>query len=150
MVVVFSQAAGVVAAHGTSGEPGADPLCVFALDCYLDTLVSMSLRMRLCGCKHSSCCCSGGGAHCSGGALLLALLALLALPPLLPLLPLLLPPCHRRRRHRSHHSDARVTAPHRVLYCTCAGGRGKRRPISQCASSPMAVSTSLAVGSRRR
>lgn len=37
--VMNVQPAGVVAEHGTSGQPGADALCVFAIDCYLDTLV---------------------------------------------------------------------------------------------------------------
>ena len=41
------QPAGVVAAHGTSGEQGADPLCVFALDCYLDTLGQEAANMAM-------------------------------------------------------------------------------------------------------
>ena len=41
------QPAGVVAAHGTSGQPGADPLCVFALDCYLDTLGQEAANMAM-------------------------------------------------------------------------------------------------------
>ena len=32
------QPAGVVASHGVAGQPGADPTCVLAIDCFLETL----------------------------------------------------------------------------------------------------------------
>jgi hypothetical protein len=42
-LVWYVQPAGVVAEHGTPGQPGEDALCVFAIDCYLDTLVRQFL-----------------------------------------------------------------------------------------------------------
>ena len=55
------QPAGVVAAHGTTGEPGADPLCIFALDCYLDTLGQEAANMAMRFLARGGVFIAGGG-----------------------------------------------------------------------------------------
>ena len=54
------QPAGVVARHGTVGTAEADPLCVFAIDCFLDTLgqEAANLAMRF---------LARGGVYIAGG-----------------------------------------------------------------------------------
>lgn len=56
-----TQPAGVVAAHGTDGEPGADPLCVLALDCFLDTLGQEAANMAMRFLSRGGIYIAGGG-----------------------------------------------------------------------------------------
>jgi glucokinase len=62
------QPAGVVASHGTAGEPGADPLCVLAIDCFLETLgqEAANLGMRF---------LARGGVFIAGGGIAAKLFA---------------------------------------------------------------------------
>jgi len=56
------QPAGVVASHGTAGQPDADPICVLAIDCFLDTLgqEAANLGMRF---------LARGGVYIAGGGI---------------------------------------------------------------------------------
>ena len=62
MFAASDQPAGVVATHGTAGQLDADPLCVFAIDCYLDTLgqEAANLAMRF---------LARGGVYIAGGGI---------------------------------------------------------------------------------
>ena len=57
-----NQPAAVVAAHGTAGLPGSDPLCVTAINCFLETLgqEAANLAMRY---------MARGGVYVAGGGI---------------------------------------------------------------------------------